>query len=124
MAFTKQTKLKSNNVGSIWSGDAAERMRPGAMRRDEGYGVCIDDVTRLVCIFASQKYELALYPLSDGAGDEARLHFCFAKIMVRLGPALAANSPPDCWNLFSSRRHRIIKTKDHPNGWSLLLWSG
>ena len=43
------------------------------------------------------------------AGDEARLHFCFAKIMVRLGRALAANSPQDCWNLFSSRRHRIKK---------------
>ena len=25
------------------------------LRRDEGYGVCIDDVTRLVCIFALQK---------------------------------------------------------------------
>ena len=57
------------------------------MRRNEGYGVCIDDVTRLACIFASQKYELALYPLSDGAGDEARLHFCFAKIRAGTVPS-------------------------------------
>ena len=49
--------------------------------------------------------------LRDGNPLETRLHFlCFAKkIKVRLGLALAANSPQDCWNLFSSRRHRKIK---------------
>ena len=31
-----------------------------------------------------------------GASDVTRLHFSFAKIMVRLGPALAGDSPPDC----------------------------
>ena len=69
------------------------------LRRDEGYGVCIDDVTRFVCIFASQKYiAYRTLPFSGRAGDKARLHFCFAKINVRLGPYPAANSPPDCWN--------------------------
>ena len=43
--------------------------------------------------------------------DEARLHFYFAKIKVRLGQALAAHSPPDCGILFSSHRHRRIKKK-------------
>ena len=37
-----------------------------------------------------------------GAGDEARLHFCFAKIKVRPGPYPAATSPLDWWILLSS----------------------
>ena len=46
-------------------------------------------------------------------GDEARLHFDFyeIKIIVRLGQALAANSPPDCWNYFFEPVSRIIKKK-------------
>ena len=35
-------------------------------------------------------------PVFSGAGDEARLHFGFAKIIVLLRQAVASNSPPDC----------------------------
>ena len=55
-------------------GDATEWTRPGASCQGEGYGVCIDDVTRLVCIFLCN----------------AKKNYCVAAVQ----PA-AINCPPD-----------------------------
>ena len=56
-------------------------------------------------------------------GDEARLHFYFAKIIVRLGLALAANLPPAGWieSFESSSPHKKTKTIQ----WMVFVfWSG
>ena len=68
------------------------------------------DEARLHFCFA-KILSLLTIPFLERAGDEARLHFCFAKINVRLRQAVAADSPPDCRIYLSSRRHRIIKKK-------------
>ena len=61
-----------------------------------------------------------------GAGDEARLHFDFfeIKINIRLGLALAANSPPDCWILFFEPLSTQTKKEADANASASFLWSG
>ena len=61
------------------------------LRRDEGYGVCTDAVTRLACIFASQKYNRRHYfPFSKER--VTRLACIFASQKLKFGSGQP--SPP------------------------------
>ena len=106
----KQIKAERSGVDLEWRYNAKDEI--WRLRQGEGNRDCIDEVTGLVCIFASQNAHCCPF-FSESAGGETRLHFDFFEIKMNglLGLALAVNSTPDCWILFFDPSSGQIKKK-------------
>ena len=96
--------------------------------QNKQYNARTDDVTRLVCIFASQNFSPTLFLKFGTAGDEARLHFSLQskeKLLCCRRPAGGNQLSTGQLNLiFEPSSPRNKKKKQMPKHLLFFLWSG